>query len=354
MGFFSEYINGANAYIKKINSEGGVFGRRIELLSYDDQYDPEKTVYYTQKLINDDKVFALLNYVGTPTGTKIVPIVEEAKIPLVGIGSGAQIFREPLKEYIYNLRPSYHQEADAFISGIVEELGIKKIAIFYQYDAYGFDGLKGAEISLERYGLKPTAIASYERGSLDVGGALATIKDSGAEAVFIVGVYGPTAEFIKQARAQNFNPIFGNLSFTGSEALAKELGADGNGVVVMQVVPPPTEKNLLIGVDDYINDLNASLPGHEATFSGLEGYADAEVFVEGLKRAGKELTRENFMNGLESIEKYDLGLASPVNFSATQHQGMQRVYATYLRDEKFVLFRDWKTAEFNVKKEEMQ
>lgn len=354
VGFFVEYLNGAKAYLKKINDEGGIFGRKIELIAYDDQYDPQKTVYYTQKLINEDQAFALFNYVGTPTGEVAVPMINEAKIPLLGMGTGAEVFRNPFQKYIYNVRPSYHQEADAFIKGMVEDFGFKKIAVFYQYDAYGFDGLKGAGISLARYGLKPIVTASYERGTLDVESALAIIKDSGAEAVFIAGVYSPSAKFIKLAKAEGFNPVFGNLSFTGSEAFANELGEDGDGVVVTQVVPPPTEKNLLIGVDEYISAFSDFMPGHEATFSGLEGYADAEILIEGIRRSGQDITRDKFMNSLESIKKYDLGLASPVSFASDQHQGMQRVYLTYIKNGKFVLFSDWKDLKseiLNVEKE---
>lgn len=349
VGFFAEYVEGARAYIKRVNERGGIWGRKIELVSYDDQYDPNKTVFYTQKLINEDKAFALLNYVGTPTGTRVMPLIEEAGIPLLGIGSGAQVFRTPVRKYVYNLRASYHQEVDAFVTGVVEELGIKKIAVFYQYDAYGFDGLEGVETSLKRYDLKPVAVASYERGTLEVEKALETISASQAEAVMIVGVYSPSAKFIKLARERGFNPLFGNLSFTGSEALASELGAAGNGVVVTQVVPPVTEAGKLTGVDEYVDALAKASPGHPATFSGLEGFMDAKVLVEGLQRAGQELTRKKLLQALEGIQQYDLGIDSTVDFSPTQHQGMQRVYLTHLQDGKFVLFENWQASENSLR-----
>lgn len=341
VGFFYEYLIGAEAYLNKINDQGGVYGRRIKLISYDDQYDPAKTVYYTQKLINEDKVFALFNFVGTPTVIKAVPMIESAQVPLLGIGSGAEVFRSPVKKYIFNLRASYHQEIDASIKGLVGELGLKRIAVFYQYDDYGFDGLKGAEISLAKYGLTPVATASYQRGTLDVEAALKVIKQSGAEAVVMVSVYGPAAKFIKLAKAENFKPIFQNLSFTGSEALAKELGADGDGVLITQVVPPPTEKNSLSGVNDYIDDLIKYYPEHSPTFSGLEGFVDAEILVEALHRAGPMPNRQTFIKTLESISNYPIGLDSSVSFSQTEHQGVQETYLTYIKDGKFNLFNDW-------------
>lgn len=342
VSFFAEYLFGAKAYFEKVNSKGGVLGRKVDLISYDDQYDPEMTVLNTQRLIAEDKVFSLFNYVGTPTTTKALPLINEAKIPLVGIGSGGEIFRNPFQKYVFNVRASYHQEIDAFVSGAVKELGIKKIAVLYQYDAYGLDGLKGAEISLARHGLEPVVSASYQRGTDDVEQALEIIMNSKAEAVIMVSVYSPAAKFIKLAKSQGYAPIFQNLSFCGSEALMSALGDQGDGVIVTQVVPPPTEKNLLIGVNEYIADLGTYFPERTGTFSGLEGFMDAKIFVEGLNRAGRELTREKFMQALESINSYSLGIASPVSFGTAQHQGMQRVYLTYIKDGKFELFGDWK------------
>ncbi len=337
----SEYIKGAQAYLNEINSRGGINGRRIVLISYDDQYDPPTAVINTQKLIKEDKVFALFNYVGTPTGVKVIPLVDESSVPLLGLFTGADAFRHPVDRYIFNLRASYFEEVGAFIKGAVEELGFTRIAVLYQYDAYGFDGLKGAEIALANYGLKPVATASYERGTLDVEPALATIKDSGAEAVVMIGTYSPMAKFIKLARAEGFDPVFQNVSFVGSEALASELGKDGEGVIVTEVVPPPYEKNLLIGVDEYTTLLKKYYPESHTSFGALEGFMNAKILVEGLKRAGADLSREKFIAALESIDNYDLGIASPVSFSRINHQGMNRVYLTYIKDGKFVLFSDW-------------
>ncbi|NTW22643.1 ABC transporter substrate-binding protein [Candidatus Falkowbacteria bacterium] len=351
VSFFSEYYYGGQAFFDKINEDGGLYGRKIKVKVYDDQYDPAKTVVNTQRLISEDKVFALFNYVGTPTGIKALPLVDEAKVPLVGIGTGANVFRNPVQPYIFNLRASYYQEAEAFIKGVVEDLKMTKVAVFYQFDDYGFDGLKGAEIALAKYGLKPIVTASYQRGSLDVEAAAETISKSNAEAVFMVSVYAPATKFIKTIRTKDYNPVFGNLSFVGSEALAAELGVTGNGVVVTQVVPPQAEKNLLIGVDEYITTMKKYYPEKRPTFSGLEGYLDAKIVAEGLERAGPKPTVEKFIQGLESIRKYSLDIASSVNFSKDNHQGMNRVYLTYIKDGEFILFTDWQEAvnEKNIK-----
>lgn len=344
VSFFSEYYYGGQAYFDKVNEEGGVHNRKIKSVVYDDQYDPAKTVMNTQKLISQDEVFALFNYVGTPTGIKALPLIDEAKIPLIGIGTGASVFRDPVQPYVFNLRASYHQEAEAFVKGAVEELGMTKVAVFYQFDDYGFDGLKGAEMALAKRGLTPVATASYQRGSLDVEAAVETIRKSGAQAVFMASVYAPASKFIRLVRNSGYNPILGNLSFVGSEALAAELGSAGNGVVVTQVVPPQTEKNILIGVDEYVAALKRFYPEKNPTFSGLEGYLNAKILVEGLERAGPAPTRAKFISSLESIKKYSLDIASAVNFSHDNHQGMNRIYLTFIKDGGFVLFTDWHEA----------
>jgi ABC-type branched-subunit amino acid transport system substrate-binding protein len=337
----SEYLRGGEAYIKKINDEGGIYGRKIKIISYDDQYDPPQTVINTQKLINEDRVFALFNYVGTPTAVKAVPIVEEAQIPLVGLFTGADILRHPLKKYIFNLRPSYYQETEAFINAAVGELGMTKVAIFYQHDDYGFDGLKGAEIALSNYDLRPVVEASYERGTLDVENALKIIKEANPEAVVMVGTYAPVAKFVKLAKNEKFNPLFHSVSFVGSEAFATELGTEGNGVVITEVVPPPV-KTSGVCVTGYLDLLGKYYRGSKPTFGGLEGFINTEVLVEGLKKAGPNIDRQKFISALESLDNFSLGSGCVISLGPNNHQGLNTIYTVYTKNGELVPFTDWK------------
>ncbi len=340
----TQSLRGALSYINFINEQGGIHGRKIRVIAYDDGYDPPRCVFNTQKLINEDKVFALFNYVGTPTSVKIIPIVEEAKIPLLGLFTGANILREPFKRYIINVRASYYQETSAMVEHLVEDLDIKKIAVFYQYDEYGLDGLKGTEIALKRYGLAPVATGSYIRGTLDVEDGLDKIIASGAQAVIMIGTYDPCAKFIKLARSKDFNPIFHNVSFVGSDELARKLGREGEGVFVTQVVPPPEApeiRTLLWGAEEYSRLLNKYFPEDEISFVGLEGYINARVLVEGLRRAGRDLNREDFIAAIDSIQDYSLGIANTLTFSPDDHQGLERVYFTRIKDGQFDLIVDW-------------
>jgi ABC-type branched-subunit amino acid transport system substrate-binding protein len=228
---------------------------------------------------------------------------------------------------------------------LVQDLGLSRIAVFYQYDAYGFDGLTGTELALKEFGLAPVARGSYVRGTLDVEEGLAKIQQSGAEAVVMIGTYDPCARFIQLAGEDGFSPIFYTVSFVGAEELARRLGgAEGRVVVMSQVVPPiegPDAARLSGGVEEYVQLMAKYFPDDVPNSVGLEGYINARILVEGLKLAGRELTRERFINAIESIRDYTLGPGTVVSFGPDNHQGMERVYFTRLVDGRFVLVSDW-------------
>jgi len=335
----TQTLHGALAYIQHVNQQGGIHGRRIKVIAYDDGYDPPRCVTNTQKLIVQDKVFALFCYVGTPTTLKILPLVEEARIPVVGMFTGANALRDPLNRYLINVRASYYQETGAAVSHLVESMKLKRIAVFYQYDASGFDGLKGTEIALRPYGMVPVATGTYIRGTLDVEEGLRKIMDARAEAVVMIGTYEPCAKFIRLAREKRFSPVFYNVSFVGADELARLLGRIDEKIIVTQVVPPPEvsdSNKQLWGAREYVSLLKRYYPSDQPNFVSLEGYVNAKVLVEGLERAGRELNRERFINAIESIQELDLGIANLLSFSHRDHQGLERVYFTHLQDGKFV------------------
>jgi ABC-type branched-subunit amino acid transport system substrate-binding protein len=333
----TQTLHGALSYVRAINETGGVHGRSIKVIAYDDGYDPPRCLENTQKLIVEDKVFGLFCYVGTPTSVKIMPLVQEARIPLVGLFTGAQILRNPFQRYIVNIRASYYQETDAVVKELVKSLGLTKFAIFYQYDDYGFDGLTGTKIALKKYGLTPVATGSYRRGSNEVEQALEQILPSGAQVVIMIGTYDPCVKFIRMARTRGFHPIFHCVSFVGGDELAKKLGQDGEGVIITQVVPPPTETLLLDAAEEYTELLAHYYPEDTPNYVGFEGYLNARVMVEGLRRAGPDLTREGFINAIETIENYSLGIANPLTFNSLDHQGLEKVYFTQICGGKLEL-----------------
>jgi ABC-type branched-subunit amino acid transport system substrate-binding protein len=282
-------------------------------------------------------VFALFCYVGTPTSVKIKPLVQEARIPLVGLFTGAQILRNPFQRYIINIRASYYQETGAVVKELVESLGVTKFAVFYQYDDYGFDGLTGAQIALKRYGLNPVATGHYRRGSLEVEDALNQIVRSGAEAVTMIGTYEPCAAFIKSARSRQFHPIFHCVSFVGSEELLNRLGPLGVGVIITQVVPPPSATLLLPAAEEYTRLLRRFYPEDRPNYVGFEAFLNAKVMAEGLRRAGPVPDREKFIDAIETIENFSLGIANPLSFGPDDHQGLDKVYFTLIDDGELAL-----------------
>jgi len=339
----TQTLHGALSYLNHVNDNGGIHERKIKLITYDDGYDPPQCVANTQKLIVEDKVFCLFGYVGTPTTLKIMPLVEDAKIPVVGMFTGANALRDPLKRYLINVRASYYQETGAAVKHLVEKMKLSKIAVFYQYDTYGFDGLKGTEIALKSYGLVPVTTGSYIRGTLDIEEGLEKIMDRGAQAVMMIGTYEPCAKFIRLAKSKEFNPIFYNVSFVGADELARLLGETDEQIIVTQVVPPPEvfeNKKEMWGTREYIDLLKKYYPLDHPNFVSLEGYINAKVLVEGLKLAGRDLDREIFIDSIETIQQLDLGIANPLSFNSEVHQGLERVYFTYLKNGKFVWLND--------------
>jgi branched-chain amino acid transport system substrate-binding protein len=333
----TQTVHGALAYLDHVNEQGGIHGRKIRVIAYDDAYDPPRCVANTQKLINDDKVFALFCYVGTPTAVKVIPLVEEGEIPLVGLFTGADALRKPHRRYIINIRASYYQETAAMVRYLVEDLDIRNIAVFYQYDAYGFDGLTGTEIALKKYDMVPVSTATYVRGTMDVEHALEDVMASNAQAVIMIGTYDPCAKFIKLARSSGFDPMFLNVSFVGADELARRLGKAGEGVIITQVVPPPTERLLLPTADEYVRLLGKYFPEDTPNFVGFEGFLNARILVEGLRRAGRNLDREGFIDAVESIKSFSMGIADSVTFGPDDHQGLESVYFTKIQDGRLFL-----------------
>nr|MBL0714194.1 ABC transporter substrate-binding protein [Desulfobacterales bacterium] len=339
----TQMLHGAMSYLRHVNANGGVHGRQIKVIAYDDGYDPPRCLYNTQRLLIEDNVFALFCYVGTPTTLKIIPLVSEARIPLVGMFTGANALRDPVNRYLVNIRASYYQETGATVQYLVEDLGIKRIGVFYQYDTYGFDGLRGTELALRRYNLLPVATGTYIRGTLAVEEGLQRIMDAEAEAVVMIGTYEPCAKFIRQAKKKGYHPVFSNVSFVGADELARLLGDQAEDVIVTQVVPlpsPRTDGENLWGVDEYSRLLHQYYPQDHPNFVSLEGYLNARVLVEGLARTGPDLDRERFITALESVRAYDLGIDNALAFSSRDHQGLDRVYFTHFKDGRFVLFNE--------------
>ncbi|MCK6404821.1 MAG: ABC transporter substrate-binding protein [Rhodocyclaceae bacterium] len=329
----SEMRSGALLYFEQVNAGGGIHGRRIKLQTLDDGYEPERTTANTRKLIEEEKVLALFGYVGTPTSLAALPLFTEAKVPFVGAFTGAQALREPFNRYVFNVRASYFDETEK----IVEQLtttGVKQIAVFYQNDAYGKAGLAGVERAMTKRGLKVTATATVERNTADVAKAVASLAATRPDAVVMVSAYTSVAAFVKGMKKAGSATQFHNVSFVGSKPLALALGDDGVGVAIAQVVPFPWSGTQPV-TREYQAQARAA-GAKDLSFTELEGYIAARVLVEGLKRAGRELTRERLVTALESLSRTDIG-GFQIDYSPSNHNGSTFVDLTIIgRGGKFL------------------
>jgi ABC-type branched-subunit amino acid transport system substrate-binding protein len=321
---------GILAAFEEANRAGGVHGRKLELKSLDDGYEPEKTIEATKKLINEEKVFALVGAVGTPTSKAGQPIATEAKVPFIGPFTGAEFLRNPYKRYVVNVRSSYFQETEAWIEHLTKDLGISRIAILYQDDAFGLAGLAGVERALAKRNMSLVAFGSYLRNTTAVKTALLDIMKAQPQAVVTVGPYKPVATFVKVARQLKFDPVFVAISFVGSDALARELGSDGNGVVISQVVPFPRDTSIPL-VAAYQAALKASAPDSKPGFVSIEGYIVGRLVVETLKRISGEPLREAFLDAITKGEFDFQGVK--LLYTADKNQGMDQVFLTVVQPD---------------------
>jgi branched-chain amino acid transport system substrate-binding protein len=320
---------GLLAAFAEVNRAGGIAGRKLELKSADDSYEPQKMIEAMKKMIGEEKVFAIVGTVGTPTANAGQPIATEAKVPFIGPFTGAEFLRNPYKRYVVNVRSSYFQETEAWIERLTKDLGITKIAILYQDDTFGQAGLDGVKIAMAKRNMSLVASGTYRRNTTAVKSALLEIMKAKPEAVVTVGAYKPIAEFIKLARQAKMDAVFVSISFVGPDALAQELGDQGAGVIVSQVVPFPGDKSVPV-VAAYQAALAALDPEAKPGFVSLEGYLVGRLVIEALKRVPGEPTREALLDAIFHTGSFDLdGLE--LTYGPANNQGMDEVFFTILQ-----------------------
>ncbi|MCY3688207.1 MAG: ABC transporter substrate-binding protein [Gammaproteobacteria bacterium] len=320
---------GLDAAFNEINANGGIHGYQLRLTSLDDGYEPEAAIVNTRRLIEEEQVFALIGPVGTPTSTAAQPIATEAGVPYIGAFTGAEFLRdaEALPNVI-NVRASYFQETEEMAARLSEDLGFDTVSIFYQDDSYGRAGLAGLRRAVDIYGIEIGAEVSYPRNTEAVKLALLDLRRAGAEAVVIIGAYQPASTMIRWARKLDYSPYFVNISFIGSEALARTLGEDGAGVYVTQVVPFPEDASLPV-VAEYQAALRRIDSSATPSFVSLEGYLAGRLAAEGLRLAGPEPTREGFLRSLKTSGEIDLSGFS-LSYGMNDNQGSDQVYLTVI------------------------
>ncbi|MEW6521725.1 MAG: ABC transporter substrate-binding protein [Thermodesulfobacteriota bacterium] len=332
-------VTGMNAYFKHVNSQGGIHGRIIRCLAYDDDYNPPLMISNVRRLIDKDRVFALIGLVGTPTTLTIVEQCEQQKIPLLFPFTGAIELRQPVRNYVLNLRPSYWDEGAAAVDYFIKQ-GKRRIAVFYQNDAYGLNGRNGVERRLIKYDLALAAEASYIRGVSDVKTQVQKIKKSAPDVVVMIGTADPCAAFILEALRQGMQDVlFSNVSFVGAHELAKRLSDCRATVFVTQVFPSIADTSLP-AVMEYRQLMQTFFPATQPDQVSLEGFLNAKLFVEALQRSGVDPDRDSLVKTIEDMHEFDIGIGEKVNFSRMDHQGLDKIYLTRIIDGKIIYLQD--------------
>jgi len=312
-----QFNQGAKLFFDQLNAAGGVGKRMVEIRTLDDGYEPDRCAENTRKLIADD-VFALFGYVGTPTSLAAVPLFNQAKVPFFAPFTGAESLRQPFNRLIFHVRASYYDETALIVRQLVN-LGVKKIAVFHQNDAYGKAGLDGVNKALAEHKLPLAGAATVERNSVDVAAAVEKLVAAKPDAVVQIAAYGASAAFVRAARKAGFGGTFYNVSFVGTQALADELGKDGAGVVVSQVVPSPYQPSRQI-TREFLDAIKKAGDKVQPNYSSMEGFLAARIFTEGLRQAAAsgKISRDSFISGMEGLGTQVIS-GFPVSFGPNDH-----------------------------------
>ena len=317
---------GIEAAFNEVNQRGGVHGRRLELTSRDDAYEPEAAIANTSGLIEEENVFALIGAVGTPTSRSATPVAADAGVPYIAPFTGAEFLRDIKWDNILNLRSSYYQETEEMVARLREDLGIDRISVMYQDDSFGRAGYRGVRLALDRRGMEPVSIGLYPRNTTAVKTALLDLRQGNPQAVIMIGAYQPVAALIAWARHTGLDPVFMTVSFVGSNALAEELGPYGTGVYVTQVVPFPTDDSLAITAA-YLNALSAYAPDAVPGFVSFEGYLAGRLAIAGLDDCGQEVNRACFLASLRRADVVDID-GFELRYGEGDNQGSDEVFLT--------------------------
>jgi branched-chain amino acid transport system substrate-binding protein len=321
------------------NEAGGVAGRKVKLVAFDDGYEPSRTLAAMKELAEKRRVLGFVGNVGTPTTAVALPYALERGMVFLGAFTGTKLLRnDPPDRFVFNLRASYQEETAAVVKYLLEVRRFRpaQVAVFAQEDAFGDDGFAGVAKTMRRYRQDPAKLlrVGYKRNTVDVTEAVKTVVKNAPHlrAVVMVGTYRACAKFIEKVKESGAQLVFTNVSFVGSNELAEELVPLGarfaDGVIVTQVVPLPTSS--ATAILRYREALARHTPGERPDFISLEGYLAGTLLVEALKRAGKNLTSDTLVEALEGIRGLDLGIGVPLTFGPSEHQASHRVWGTVL------------------------
>ena len=326
---FGEGIrDGALAYFRAVNAASGINKRKLELITIDDANDAQRSGENGRVLIEEKGVLAVFGYASATLSLPALPHAEKHRVPFVAPFTGAEPMRK-FRPYVYNMRASYADELEKIVD-FYASTGLKRFSVLHYDDPVGKENLGAVETALIKRGLKPVSISSVKRNQLELGDAVSGMIKSTPDVVITTTLYRTTADFVKQAKSAGSGAQFASTSFVGASALATELGPQGAGMVVAQVVPPSSRSFPI--VREYQAAVEKQLGNKDFSSISLESYIAAKVLVEGIRRAGANPTRESLLKALDSIRNFDVG-GYIVDFSPSNHNGSKFVELTAINRE---------------------
>jgi ABC-type branched-subunit amino acid transport system substrate-binding protein len=310
---------GAKLYIDHVNANGGINGEAVTLVSMDDKFEPANAAANARELIVNKKVLALLLTRGTPHNQAILPLLSEFGVPLVAPSTGAMSLHKPVNPWVFNVRASYQHEANRAIRHL-SLVGLGHIGIVQVNDSFGSDAVKGALEAFTQVNGAPLFTETYDREKPDFAKIQAAVTAKNPQAILFLGSGSAVVNGVKAIRAAGSHAQIVTLSNNASDGFIKSMGENAAGTIITQVFP--YERSLANPMVKQAREYAKAATGDDrVTPAMLEGFAGAKVLVEGLRRAGKQPTREKLRDALESLHRYDIG-GLEVSFSPTTHSGL--------------------------------
>lgn len=332
-------LAGYNTWLSSINDSGGIFGRKIQFKACDDAYDPERAIGCFNQML-DNKIFAACLMTGSATAAKYVPMAELHQVPLVGFTTGVDLIYRPFHRFVFGSRASFSDEVKANIDFLWDKMEKRRFAVIYQNDAMGASLLQDVETALRSHAVEPVDIAAFTRLSVSVQEPMAKLQKANPD-VLVIAATGEALKAILTVRKQlNWHVRCSTISVATDYLI--EMGDLSRGTVVSQILPRPSRTDLPT-IAMYAKLMKKYAPNMPANAGGLDGMVNAMILCEGLKRAGRELTRTSFLKGMESIHDWDIGLGPDckVNYSATDHVGLHGVHCAVVENGEIIVPRDW-------------
>ncbi len=331
-----------DAYFKKVNDDGGINGRKIRFIYENDSYQPAKTVAAVKKLVEEDKVFAMVGGLGTPNNAAVMDYLVQNNVPHIWPATGSGILAYPLKKNVYAVQLNYTVEATLLAQYALDQLAAKKFAVFYQNDAFGKEGLDAVNAELKRRGLPEATAVSYETSDTNFSAQALKLQTSGADTVILYAVPKPGGSIIAEMDKIGFKPKLLSSSVINDPSLFQLAGTGIEGLLIEAYLPAFDDVSNP-KIVEYQNFMKKYAPNEQIGGFSESGYAYGQVATEALKRTGKNLTRENLLQTLDQMKDYTGSVVPSLSYSPTDHAGVKAAYFQQAKGGKFVTITDYIT-----------